>query len=210
MKVLILGATGATGRQLVAQALERGHAVSVLVRSPDKLGALAARVDVHTGSATDGAAVDAAMDGAGAVLSALGSRNLSALLRTRLITDSTDALVAAMQRRGVRRVVVLSALGAGGSATVAPPLLRLVFRTGFRAVGNDKAGGERRLRESDLEWTTVHPPSLTDAPPAGRCTASPDLRLRGVPKLSRADVAAFMLDQLDDPAHVRQAVVLGP
>ena len=210
MKLLVLGGTGATGRQLVAQALERGHDVAVLVRDPGRLTFQDPRLHVHTGDATDAVAVEAALDGAAAVLSALGTRDLRALFSTRLISHSTAAVVTAMQRRGVRRIVMLSALGAGASVPVAPVPLRLAFRTVFRAVGRDKAAGETLLRSSGLDWTTVHPPSLSDAPPAGGWNAGPDLRLRGVPKLSRADVAAFMLDQAVDPRFVGQAVVLGP
>jgi uncharacterized protein YbjT (DUF2867 family) len=207
--LLILGATGLTGRQLLAQALEQGDAVTALVRDPDRLAVAHPRLRVVVGSSTDPEEMDDATHGQDAVLCALGTRSPRSLLRCDLMRASIDALVAAMERHGVDRVVLLSALGVGESARHAPPALRLAFRTLLRQVGTDKAAAEERLRASDVNWTVVYPPSLTDGPPSGDYRAGEALQLKGLPKISRADVARFMLLQVADGAYSRKIAIVG-
>src|SRR5260370_26444217 len=153
MKLLLLGGTGRTGRQLLAQALDRGHEVTALVRSDSKIevGIHSPRVRVRIGDVTEAAVLESALDGQDAVISALGSNRISELLGTDFITRSTRAIVSAMQRRGVNRLMMLSALGVGDTAALAPLLVRLFFRTVLRAVGEDKAAGEAHLHASNLD-----------------------------------------------------------
>jgi putative NADH-flavin reductase len=207
-KLLLLGATGLTGQQLLAQAIEQGHDVTALVRSPSKLSVNHGPMRIVTGDATDAAAVDAALDGRDAVLCALGTRSPKAVIGTDLMTASMHALVPAMKRRGVNRVIVESALGVGQSADSAPPAVRLAFATLLRQTGKDKAAAEEYLRASDLDWTVVHPPSLTNGPATGVYRSGEALKLKGVPKISRADVAHFMLSQLDDATYNRGMAII--
>jgi putative NADH-flavin reductase len=207
-RLLVLGATGRTGRELVAQARERGHDVTVLVRDPGRLDPAPSGVRVVTGGLADPAALDDALEGRDAVLCALGPRSPAALLRCRLMRDSMDALLPAMERRGARRLVLLSALGAGRSAAVAPRPLRLAFRTLLRTVGRDKAASEEAIRASAVDWTIVYPPALTDGPRTGRLRTGDDLHLRGVPKVSRADLADFMLSQVENAAFSRRDAIV--
>jgi putative NADH-flavin reductase len=209
MKLLILGATGATGRQLVSQALDAGHEVTVLVRSPEKLGHEGERVTVRTGDATDPAAMEGAVDGTEAVLSALGTRSPKALLvGTDVIKASAGALVPAMDKHGVRRVIWLSALGVGPSREQASAPLRILFSTMLRQIGKDKVAGEERLSASGLDWTLVYPPTLTDGPRTAKYRAGHTLDIAGVPRISRADVADFMLAQLSDPTYSRKTAIV--
>jgi putative NADH-flavin reductase len=208
--LLLLGATGLTGRQLLAQALEQGHEVTALVRDPGKLSAEHPRLRTVVGSATDPAVVDDALEGRDAVLCALGTRSPRSLISCSLMSDSMRALVPAMKRRGVSRLVLLSALGVGQSADDAPAALRAAFRTLFRQVGKDKAAAEDDLRTSDLDWTVVYPPTLTDGPPSGEYSSGQALDLKGMPKISRADVAHFMLSQLSEPTYSRKIAILSP
>jgi putative NADH-flavin reductase len=208
--LLLLGATGLTGRHLLAGALERGHEVTVLVRDPGKLTAEHPRLRTVVGSATDPATVDDALAGRDAVLCALGTRSPSSLLRCRLMTDSMRALVPAMRRRGASRLVLLSALGVGHSADHAPLALRAAFRTVFRQVGRDKAAAEEYVRAGDLDWTVVYPPALTDDPPSGDYRSGRALAVKGLPRISRADVAHFMLSQLSDTAFSRDIAIVAP
>lgn len=206
--LLLLGATGATGRLLLGQALEQGYGVTALVRDPSKLTKEHAQVSVVTGDATDAAVVDAALEGAEAVLCALGTRSPRSLVSCDLMRATMHALVPTMERRGVRRVIVLSALGVGQSADHAPPALRFAFRTVFHQVGMDKAAAEEYLRASDLDWTVVYPPSLTDGRRTGSYRSGEELDLKGVPKIARADVADFMLSQLGEATYTRKSAIV--
>src|SRR2546423_1185660 len=114
-KLLLLGATGLTGRQLVDQALDQGHEVTALVRKPEKLTVEHHRLRIVTGSSTDLAAVDEAMESQDAVLCALGTRSVTSLASCDLMLTSMQTVVAAMERRAVRRLILLSALGVGES-----------------------------------------------------------------------------------------------
>jgi putative NADH-flavin reductase len=208
VKLLLLGATGLTGQQLLAQALDHGHEVTALVRDPGKLTVEPPRVRVVTGTATDPAVVDDALEGRDAVLCALGTRSPKSVVSCDLMMASMRALVPSMRRRGVNRVVVESALGAGQSAEHAPPAMRLAFATVLRQVGKDKAAAEEYLRTSDLDWTVVYPPSLTNGAATGEYRSGEALKLKGVPKISRADVAHFMLSQLADGTYSRKMAIV--
>jgi putative NADH-flavin reductase len=208
MRLLILGATGRTGVHLVEQALEQGHEVTVLVRDGARLGAQRARVRLLVGEVTEPAAVMAAAAGQDAVLSVLGSRNPRELLGTDLMRRSIDNVVAAMQAGGVRRVVLLSALGAGASAPGAPVMLRLTFATLLRRIGRDKAASEELLRRSALDWTVVYPPRLTDGPATGHYRHGVDMQVSGIPSVSRGDIAHLMLALLGDESSVRASIMV--
>jgi putative NADH-flavin reductase len=210
MNVLVLGATGRTGRELLAQGVERGHVMTALVRDPDKLAVEHEPLRVVTGGATDAAALDEALKDQDAVICALGPTSPAALVSCDLMRATTRAIVPVMKRRGVDRLVMLSALGVGASAPYAPALLRIAFRTLLGTVGRDKAAAEEHLRASDVDWTLVYPPSLTNGPRTGTYRAVEALDLGGLPKISRADVADFMLAQLEEPEFSRKAAIVGP
>jgi putative NADH-flavin reductase len=210
VKVLVLGATGATGQELVTQAVDQRHDVTALVRNPDKVKVHDGRLRVVAGSVMDASAVADAVDGQDAVLVTLGSNEPKALFSAVLMTKSMGAIVTAMEQRGVSRIVLLSALGAGASASFAPALLRITFATAFRQVGKDKAAGEALLRESNLDWTVVYPPSLSDGPMTGNYRTRNDLRVSGLPRIPRADVAQFMLAEVGARAFSRSNVVISP
>jgi putative NADH-flavin reductase len=207
-KLLLLGATGRTGQELLAQGLELGHEITALVRNPSKLAVEHEHLRVVTGDATDPAAVDRALEGQDAVLCALGPTSPASLLRCELMRETARALVPSMKRHGVSRLVLLSALGVGASAAHAPPLLRIAFQTLLRQVGRDKATAEDLVRGSDIDWTVVYPPSLTDGARTGAYRVGEALELKGVPKISRGDLAEFMLSQLEQPTFSRKIAVV--
>jgi uncharacterized protein YbjT (DUF2867 family) len=208
VKLLVLGATGGTGQQLVRQALEHGHDVTVLVRSPEKLKVEDQRLRVRIGSVMDAMATDEAVAGHEAVLITLGSNEPRELFRPRVMSSSTKAVVAAMERQGVSRVVLLSALGVGESAPLAPARLRIAFKTALRQVEKDKAVAEAYIRSKNLDWTIVYPPPLTNGPATDNIRSGDDLRVAGSGNISRADVAAFMLAQVTDLTYSRKNVVI--
>ena len=205
MKLLVLGATGGTGRQVVIQALEAGHEVTAYVRKPSQL-AKQAGLRVAAGDATDVDALERALPDQDAVVSTLGRRR--SFRSAHLFTRSMQALAPAMETCGVRRLVLMSSFGVGESIRDAPPLLRLHYRVFLHGIFADKKAAEDYLRTTRLEWTFVYPVLLTDGPRTGRYRAGERLQLTGLPKISRADVAHFILTELAHPVYVRKTAVL--
>jgi putative NADH-flavin reductase len=207
MKLLLFGATGPTGSQVAKQALERGHTVTAFVRDPAKLSIKHERLRVVTGDTTrNESAIAETVRGQDAVVSALGRR--TTLNSDHLIERSLRAIVPAMERAGVRRLVLLSAFGVGDSHHEAPLLPRIMYRLLLRDIFADKKAGEDRVRQSSLDWTFVYPVLLTDGPLTGQYRAGERLELHGMPKISRADVAHFIVTELEQGAYVRKTAAL--
>ena len=202
MKLLVFGAGGATGRLVVRLALAAGHEVTAFARGAQALeGARTIR-----GDATDPATVASAVAGQEAVISTLGVRK--AFRSGGLIERSLSAIVPAMERAGARRLVVMSALGVGRTREQAPWVPRLMYRLLLTDIFGDKAAGERIVEASRLDWTIVYPPLLTDRPATGAYRAGEVLELSGMPKVSRADVADFMVKALGSSRWSRKRVVV--
>jgi putative NADH-flavin reductase len=168
------------------------------------------RMRVVVGSATDPTVLEEAVAGNDAILCALGPSSARELLRSELMRGCVPVLLGAMERHGVRRLILLSALGVGESAPHATGVARLAFGTILRQVGKDKARAEEAVRASDLEWTVVYPPALTNGRATGDYRHGESLKLSGAPRISRADVADFMLAQLADDSYVRKGAIVGP
>jgi len=207
MKVLIVGATGKVGIHLVSQALAQGHEVTAFVRKPEKLGSLREKLRLATGDALDFGSLVAAMSGQDCVLCALG---MPLLNKDGLRARGTANVVRAMEEAGVRRLVCLSALGTGDSADVLPlrykfflvPLL-------MRHLYADHELQEQHIRQSGLEWVIARPANFVEGPRTGKyrhgftaADRAPTL------KISTADVADFMLKQVEDDTYLRRAPAL--
>jgi putative NADH-flavin reductase len=199
-RIFILGATGGIGRSLIGQALERGHEVTAVVRSPDKLGALRERVQVVQGDPRNADQLRAALPGHDAVFSALGPPGPG---RTTIHRDCARSTIAAMQETGVRRLLIISAAVLFEDHRL---LFWLVRKTFLRNVAEDASGMERMVMASGLDWTIARPPSLTTGPFTGSYEVADDRMPRGRLSISRADVAHFLLDELAANAHVRRVV----
>jgi nucleoside-diphosphate-sugar epimerase len=208
-KVLIVGATGGTGRHLLEQALARDLEVTALVRDPRALTLNHPRLRVVVGDVLDPAAVDEAASGQDAVLCALGHRRF--FPPSRVLSEGTRNLLRAMEGHGVRRFVGVTSLGLGDSAGrlgLAYTLVVIPFVLPFYFW--DKARQERLIEAGRTAWVIVRPGGLTDGPGRGAPRAG-----RGVGsffetvRVPRADVAAFMLDQLTDDAWLGAAVGIG-
>lgn len=201
MKIVIFGASGRTGRELVKQALEQGHLVTAFVRTPEKIADLKHQnLNLAQGDITDASAVERAVSGREAVLSALGSPTLKA---NTTLSDGTRNIVRTMQNRGPRRFICETSLGVGDSygqpgffftKIFTPLLLRHVFA--------DKEVQEKIIKESDLNWIIVRPGSLTNGLRTGVYRHGLDKNISG--RISRADVADFMLKQLTDDQYLHQ------
>lgn len=207
MNILVFGATGPTGRQVVKQALDRDHAVTAFVRSPRKLPITHDRLRVVVGDTTHGAAsIAEAIVGQDVVVSTLGRHN--SFRSHQLIERSINMIVPAMQCAGVRRLILVSAFGVGASRGDAPLIPRIMYRVLLRDIFADKNAAEDEVRRSGLEWTFVYPVMLTEGPMTGKYRAADRLELHGVPKISRADVAHFILTEVDKRAFIRKTAVV--
>jgi len=200
MNLVVLGATGRTGRLAVEQALAAGHTVTALVRSPEKLPTGSPNLRVVTGQATDTSAVSRALEGADAVISTLGGKGS-------VIADSTQAIVSAARKAGVSRVVVLSSWVVERDRM--DSVTRLLTGIAMGGVIKDKSAGEQLLRRSDLDWTIVYASLLNDGPANGFVTVLPEHANRSMSeKISRADVAAWMVQAATDGQHSRRGVAI--
>jgi putative NADH-flavin reductase len=147
-----------------------------------------------------------AMRGQEAVIGALGVGN--SLKSSNLIARSMPAIISAMESQGVRRLVFVSAFGVGDTRRDVPLLPRILQRLLLGGVFVDKKAGEDHLRRSGLDWTLVYPSLLTDGPRTSAYRAGERLELRGVPKISRADVAEFCLRQLEEDTYLGKGVLI--
>jgi putative NADH-flavin reductase len=204
MKLVVFGASGGTGRAAVAAAARRGDEVTAFVRAPDRLGPDRSRVRVVEGDAFDAAAVARAIEGQDAVLSALGTRPWR---HTDVCSQGVRHMVDAMRAQGVRRLVVVSALGAAESAAQVSWLARAAASLVLRRAFEDKARMEEIVRGSDLDWVIVRPAMLTSGRARGRWRVEVDGSIRGG-FIPRADVAAFCLMQLTSDEYLGQAPAL--
>jgi putative NADH-flavin reductase len=206
-RLLILGATGGTGLHVVSQALDAGNEVTAYVRHPAKLQVKHERLRVVVGPIADDAMpFREAMSGQQAVISTLG-RGLS-LQSEHVIERCVPPMLAAMKAGGVGRLIFTSAIGVGDAYAEAPLLSKLVARVLLRDIYPDKLIGENLVRNSDLEWTIVQPAGLTNGRLTRRYRAAEHLRHRMVATISRADLAHFLLSQVDDRTYVRRIAQL--
>jgi putative NADH-flavin reductase len=215
MKIIVFGATGGIGRLLVRYALDQGHVVTAFVRDSSALerDGTAGRSGLRlvTGNLLDPEAVADAIDGQRAVFSALGARSLKR--EGSILARAVPLILAGMHRHFVDRIVVV---GAAGSLEFAgkyqTPLANLAFqfikRTLLKHPMADQAAQERILAQSDLDYTIVRPPRLTNGPRTGAYHVVPDGLPSSSRRISRADVAEFMLEQLTDPRFHRQGVYI--
>lgn len=205
MKILVIGATGGSGRHLVTQSLERGHAVTAFVRNASKLGVTHPLLRVETGDILDGGSVDRAVVGQDVVLCALGHKRW--FYPNRILSKGTENIVRAMKTHGVRRLVCETSLGVGnsfGRLGLYYTLFTIPFILPFYYW--DKARQEAVIRGSGLDWTIVRPGVLNNRPP--RATVRHGNTIGSfiwTVRISRADVARFMLDQITDPTYMHQS-----
>jgi len=207
MKVVVLGATGATGRLIVGKAVAKGHEVVALVRSREKAADLAGAEFVE-GDARDPVALTRAIAGCDAVISSLGTA-MSPFREVTLLSTATRALVGVMAEQNVRRLVCITGLGAGDSRGHGGFFFDWVFLPlMLRNVYEDKNRQEDAIRASALDWTIVRPTVLNDKPARGGIKASTDLSGVHGGTIARADVAEFVVEQLATDAWLRKAPLI--
>jgi putative NADH-flavin reductase len=202
MRLLIIGATGGTGLQVTRQAVEGGHSVTAFVRSPQKLGSLRQRVVVREGDPRRVADLRDVLPGHDAVISTLGPAGVGP---TTVLRAAAESAVAAMQAAGVRRLLVVSAAVLFDDLGLAGKILR---HTLLRNIADDSIEMERIVVASALDWTIARPPRLTNGPRTGRYDVE-DGHLPGrsaFAAISRADVAEFLVSEIQRNAHIHEIV----
>lgn len=206
-KILVLGATGPTGRHIVSQALARGYDVTVLVRSPDKATDLMG-AKIVVGDARDEKALRQAVKDRDAVISALGTP-ASPFREVTLLSTAARALVNSMKAEHVSRLVTITGMGAGDSAGHGGFLFdNVIFPLLLRKVYVDKNRQEAIIKGSDVDWTIVRPAILNNKPGRGTTRTLTDLGDFHGGSISRADVARFTLDQVNSDAWLRKSPLI--
>jgi uncharacterized protein YbjT (DUF2867 family) len=211
MKILVVGASRGTGALCVKSALAQGHAVSAFARTPSKLDLRHERLTKVTGDFHDAASVSSAMPGHDAVIVTASITSLGELKRTPdYFSRGTRHCIAAMKEHGVKRLVILSAHGAGDSRAGAGWLVRtllvgLILKRAFA----DHGVQEQITKDSGLEFVIARPTRLTDGSAKGQYVRALDPAASVPSSISRADVADFMVEACDSKELVGKAVGLG-
>ena len=207
MKILVLGATGATGRLIVGRALAKGHDVVALVRSKARATDLAG-AELVEGDARDAAALTRAIAGCDAVVSSLGTA-MSPFREVTLLSTATRALVGVMAEQNIRRLVCITGLGAGDSRGHGGFFFdRLFLPLMLRKVYEDKDRQEDGIRASALDWIIIRPTVLNDKPARGGIKALTDLSRVHGGTIARSDVAEFVVPQLTEDTWLRKAPLI--
>jgi putative NADH-flavin reductase len=215
MNIAIFGASGATGTLLTKHSLAAGYQVTSLLRSPEKFS-LRDRVHIVQGSPFDLAAVRRTIADADVVLSALGANSLK---KEDVLERAIPQIVAAMEQtasepRPIRRIIVLGSAGALPTSLDKQPAWRrwivqnIVYNTFLKWPVASQISQWNNLSRSNLDWTMVMPPMLTDGAAHGAYRVDGDALPRNGSRISREDVAAFMMQQIDDPQWLRKGVYL--
>jgi putative NADH-flavin reductase len=203
MRIAVFGASGATGRHVVDQVLEAGHEVTVLVRDSSAFGTRHDRLGVVVGDVGQAWRVEEVVRGQDAVISALGTNRRGPVS---VCGDGAEAILGAMDKRGVHRLVVVSAHGAAESRDRSLYVLAVWAMQGHKM--RDKERMEGLIRESSADWTIVRPPALTEGARTGAYRTGTDLRVGITSNISRADLAEFLLGEAVEGVYVREAPII--
>jgi putative NADH-flavin reductase len=215
MNIAIFGASGATGTLLTQRCLVAGYNVTALLRTPEKFP-LRDQVHIVQGSAFDFVSVRQTIEGADVVLSALGAKSLK---KEDVLERAVPQIIAAMQQtasqpRPVRRIIVLGSAGALPTSLDKQPAWRrwmvqnIVYKTFLKWPIASQISQWNNLSRSDLDWTMVMPPMLTNTTSRGIYRIDGDALPRNGSRISRADVADFMIQQIDNPQWIRKGVYI--
>jgi putative NADH-flavin reductase len=206
MKIVIFGAAGGTGRDVVEQALAKGYEVTAFDRNPAALTIQHPKLKLLQGDIFDTASVEEAVVGQDAVICVLGVRPT---ITIPVCSVGTEHIIAAMQKVGVKRFICQSAFTVAaldGEWREVPWILPVLlkFTPKVKAMFADKIIQEKATKQSGLDWIIVRPAQLTDGPGTGKYTAGTSLKIGLNEKISRADVADFLLKQVSDDTYLHQ------
>ncbi|MBM7655568.1 NAD(P)-dependent oxidoreductase [Neobacillus cucumis] len=205
MKILVFGATGPTGQHIVRQGLELGYEITAFVRDPSRLNLKHQHLSVITGDVQNSNSVLNAVRGFDLIISALGNGKS---LTGNVFSVGIKNIVDAMKQCHIRRIIVMSAFGVGNSLNRVPVLPKVFYKTLLKSTFADKEIGEKYLNQSNLDWTLVHPVILTNGPKSGVYKSGEIISVGAFPKISRADVADFMLRLVSDKTTNKRTFVI--
>ena len=208
MHVLIVGASRGVGLETTRQALAAGHRVRALARSAAAIAISNPALEKVRGDALQGRDVEAALAGVDAVIQTLGVGFGDLFRPVHLFSDATRVLIAAMKNTGVKRLLSVTGFGAGDSEASIGAMQRLPFKMVFGRAYDDKSVQEKLIKESGLDWTIARPGVLTGGARTGRYKVLTDASQWRNGIISRANVADFLVRQINDPTCIRQAPVL--
>lgn len=204
VRLIIFGATGGTGQQLVKQALELGYLVTAFVRNPEKLNIKHDRLSIVKGDVLDKVSVMEAVKNHEVVLVALGTKPPS---RQMVVGPGTQNIIAAMKKHGVLSIIVESAMFMDDVLRQKNFFIRLLVATFMKGLYKDKLVQEKAVIESGLDWVIVRPTMLTNGTKSSWRVRDPH-EVGITSKISRANVADFMLKQIKDSTCLRRAILL--
>ncbi|WP_164019761.1 NAD(P)-dependent oxidoreductase [Pyxidicoccus trucidator] len=215
MRVLVVGATGGSGRATVEELLSAGHEVTAFARRPDALSVASEHLKSFKGDATNPEDVERAVRGQDAVIVTLGIRENPLAVRMRGSTGTpldvrskgTRNVISAMRKHGIRKLVVQTTYGVGETRGRLPLKWRLIFSLLLKPQIADTERQEREVRESGLDWVLAQPVGLTDAVEGGAPFASPAGEARGM-SISRRSVGRFLVEAAASATYLRQSVAL--
>ena len=202
MKIAVFGATGGTGREVVKQALAAGHQVTALARDHGRLDLDDPSLSAIAGNVLDIEAVQQTLQETDAAVVSLGN---TANNPEYVVSQGTQVILDAIAMLGgPRRIVVVSSLGVGESKDQVPFAFKMLMKTALKKPMEDKERQEALVKASGLDWTIVRPGGLTNGPATGQYKSGLDPKI-GAGQVARADVAAFVLQQLTDDAYLLKA-----
>lgn len=204
MKLAIFGATGRTGQHILRQALAEGYQVIALARDPSKLTVQSERLMVVQGTLHDSACIEQVVAGADAVISALGPASNQPTFE---ISRGMQAIISAMQQHGVKRFIISAGAGVEDpqdSPRLFNKLMSVLLKATAKNVYEDMLKAVALVRSSGLDWTVVRVPMLTDDPKTGQVKVGMVGKGMG-PRITRADMADFMLRQVGSREYVGKA-----
>jgi putative NADH-flavin reductase len=203
MKLIVFGATGGTGRQVVAQALTAGHAVTAVARHPDALAIQHDRLTVACGDVLHPATLAQPLAGQDAVVSALG---VHSRMPTTIFSTGVGNIMQAMEAGGVRRLICISAAGLDPGPGLVRWIAKSILYRMLRHSYDDMRRMEALVKDSGLDWTIIRAPMLTDKARTGWYQIATNKHLSGGWSIARADLADYIVTHLADPGSYRALV----
>ena len=208
MKVILFGATGFSGKGILAEALKHGHEITILVRDASKVQIKHKKLTIIEGNVLDPLTVASALHHQEAVIQCLGVGGKGDGKPTTFISDATKVIVNEMQKQNIKRLVAMSNVGAGNSIAFQPWVFTKIilpyFMKWLKVIIEDKNRMEPIIMNSNLDWTIVRCPNIVDKSAKGTCNATLDgkgLKL----SITLPDLSKFMIEQLTQKVFIKQA-----
>lgn len=204
MRVAIFGATGKIGIETTKLTLEKGHQVTAFVRDHARMTVEHDRLVLVTGDVFDPESVAQAVQEQDVVICALGSNDLK---KTNIRAEGTANIIKAMKKHGIKRLLVVTAMGTGESWDTLSLVNKFFYATLLKSSREDHEAQETAVKESGLAWTIIRPSGLTDEPRTGVYEVGENI-LAKTSRIARADVADLIIKELEQNAWMRKAVIV--